>query len=142
MHISTRSINYWLSQTCDQGAEATRSGLGLIQQTIPAICRGSLTCSPSNKKLRASRTDLACLFPTVNLITKALGTNTKQQQRYYTLTDPYGHCTSPRTQPRSSPSLRIPQTEPKTQNSTKQGPAATSPPRLTATSKSVSLSSR
>ena len=67
MDINTHSINYWLSQTYDQH-----------QQTIPAICRGSLTCSPSNKESRASSTDVACLFRTINLITKVSGVNTKQ----------------------------------------------------------------
>ena len=47
------------------------------KHTISAICRGSLTCSPSNKESRASSTDVACLFRTINLITKVSGVNTK-----------------------------------------------------------------
>ena len=47
------------------------------KHTISAICRGSLTCSPSNKESRASSTNVACLFHTINLITKVSGVNTK-----------------------------------------------------------------
>ena len=47
------------------------------KHTISTISRGSLTCSPSNKESRASSTDVACLFRTINLITKVSGLNTK-----------------------------------------------------------------
>ena len=47
------------------------------KHTISTICRCSLTCNPSNKESRASSTDVACLFRTINLITKVSGVNTK-----------------------------------------------------------------